>query len=85
MQKLAQEAQAEAQTGDDAADGGGGIRCDVQEMLPNESYVLFTYERLRDVRIVYVPPKSLGNFGGDTGELEFDGVLVVGGMTHTFQ
>ena len=40
-------------------------------MLPNESYVLFTYERLRDVRIVYVPPKSLGNFGGDTDNFEW--------------
>jgi len=51
--------------------GGGGKRCDVQEMLPNESYVLFTYERLRDVRIVYVPPKSLGGFGGDTDNFEW--------------
>jgi len=48
-----------------------GIRCDVQEMLPNESYVLFTFERLRDVRIVYVPPQSLGNFGGDTDNFEW--------------
>jgi hypothetical protein len=32
---------------------------------------LFTYERLRDVRIVYVPPLSLGNFGGDTDNFEW--------------
>lgn len=48
-----------------------GGRCDVQEMLPNESYVLFTYERIQDVRIVYVPPKSLGNFGGDSDNFEW--------------
>lgn len=65
MQEIAQTAQ-EEQGGSD-----GGKRCDVQEMLPNESYVLFTYERLRDVRIVYVPPKSLGNFGGDTDNFEW--------------
>ena len=41
-------------------------RCDVQEMWPDRTYVLFTYQRLRDVRIVYVPPFSLGCFGGDT-------------------
>lgn len=60
-----------AQTEQEALQDGGGKRCDVQEMLPNESYVLFTYERLRDVRIVYVPPKSLGNFGGDTDNFEW--------------
>jgi len=55
----------------DASGEGGGIRCDVVEMIPNKSYVLFTYKRLRDVRIVYVPPKSLGNFGGDTDNFEW--------------
>lgn len=48
-----------------------GMRCEVQEMWADKSYVLFTYERLRDVRIVYVPPKSLGNFGGDTDNFEW--------------
>jgi hypothetical protein len=35
-------------------------------MWPDRTYVLFTYQRLKDVRIVYVPPFSLGCFGGDT-------------------
>lgn len=65
MQEIAQSEQKKHNGSD------GGIRCDVQEMLPNESYVLFTYERLRDVRIVYVPPKSLGNFGGDNDNFEW--------------
>ena len=45
---------------DSRAPGGvdGEIRCDVVEMCANKSYVLFTYKRLQDVRIVYVPPKS---------------------------
>lgn len=63
LQDIAQTAQAKA--------NASGVRCDVQEMLPNESYVLFTYERIQDVRIVYVPPKSLGNFGGDTDNFEW--------------
>jgi len=29
------------------------------------SYYQFTYLVLRDVRIVYAPPKSIGFFGGD--------------------
>lgn len=54
-----------------AAVAGSSVRCDVKEMWPNETYVLFTYERLQDVRIVYVPPQSLGNFGGDNDNFEW--------------
>lgn len=84
MQEIAQAAQSDDDVGghDGGQDSGGdstrnngnsdsGKRCDVQEMLPNESYVLFTYKRIKDVRIVYVPPKSLGNFGGDTDNFEW--------------
>ena len=48
-----------------------GMRCAVSEMSADKTYVLFTYERLRDVRIVYVPPMSLGNFGGDEDNFEW--------------
>ena len=48
-----------------------GLRCEVQEMWAQKTYVMFTYERLRDVRIVYVPPFSLGCFGGDTDNFEW--------------
>ena len=40
MQEIAQAAQEDKSSGE----ADGGKRCDVQEMLPNESYVLFTYE-----------------------------------------
>ena len=53
------------------AEEGTALRCQVKEMSADKSYVLFTYERLRDVRIVYVPPMSLGNFGGDTDNFEW--------------
>lgn len=49
----------------------GGVRCEVKEMFADKAYVLFTFERLRDVRIVYVPPMCLGNFGGDTDNFEW--------------
>jgi hypothetical protein len=52
-QDIAKVAQEAAALGGDAS----GIRCDVVEMIPDKSYVLFTYKRLLDVRIVYVPPK----------------------------
>ena len=49
----------------------GSTRCEVQEMWPDRTYVLFTYQRLRDVRLVYVPPFSLGCFGGDSDNFEW--------------
>jgi hypothetical protein len=55
----------------EAAQSAAGVRCAVSEMSADKTYVLFTYERLRDVRIVYVPPMSLGNFGGDSDNFEW--------------
>jgi len=45
--------------------GRENITCDVSEMFPGKSYVLFTYRLIQDVRLVYVPPISIGEFGGD--------------------
>ena len=56
---------------EEASAGGDGMRCEVKEMSPDKSYVRFTFERLRDVRIVYTPPMALGNFGGDTDNFEW--------------
>ena len=64
-QEIAREAEA-ASTGP-----ASSVRCEVQEMWADKTYTLFTYERLRDVRIVYVPPMSLGCFGGDTDNFEW--------------
>lgn len=43
-----------------------GIRAEVAEMFAGKSYVLFIYRNLKDVRLVYVPPRSIGEFGGET-------------------
>jgi hypothetical protein len=51
---------------DTEEDGRENIACDVSEMFPGKTYVLFTYRIIRDVRLVYVPPLSIGNFGGET-------------------
>ena len=47
----------------------GVITCDSK--LNPQNYTLFTHHRLRDVRIVYVPPMCLGNFGGETDNFEW--------------
>ena len=42
-----------------------GKRAEVSEMFSGKSYVLFLYTYLKDIRLVYVPPRSIGEFGGD--------------------
>ena len=42
-----------------------GKRAEVSEMFAGKTYVLFMYTNLRDIRLVYVPPRSIGEFGGE--------------------
>jgi hypothetical protein len=42
-----------------------GKRASVSEMFAGRSYVLFVYATFQDVRLVYVPPRSVGEFGGE--------------------
>lgn len=42
-----------------------GKRAEVAEMFVGKSYALFLYTFLRDVRLVYVPPRGIGEFGGE--------------------
>ncbi len=48
-----------------------GMRAEVSEMFTGQSYVLFLYTYLKDVRMVYVPPRSIGEFGGDIDNWEW--------------
>ncbi len=49
-----------------AANEKESIVADVSEMFAGKTYVLFKYRIIRDVRLVYAPPQSIGNFGGET-------------------
>lgn len=42
------------------------IEARVSEMFTGQSYVLFRYKVIRDVRLVYVPPRAIGEFGGES-------------------
>lgn len=48
-----------------------GIRIQVVEATGGYQYYLYTYLTLRDVRLVYAPPKSIGYFGGDPDNFEW--------------
>jgi hypothetical protein len=42
-----------------------GKRAEVAEMFTGKSYILFIYTYLKDIRLVYVPPRSIGEFGAE--------------------
>ncbi len=42
------------------------MSAEVSEMFVGQSYVLFRYKVIKDVRLVYVPPRAIGEFGGES-------------------
>ena len=48
-----------------------GMRAEVAEMFAGKTYVLFLYTYITDVRLVFAPPTSVGEFGGDTDNWEW--------------
>jgi len=48
-----------------------GLRAEVAEMFAGRTYVLFLYTYLKDVRLVFAPPASVGNFGGEADNWEW--------------
>ncbi|RFS23311.1 S46 family peptidase [Chitinophaga silvatica] len=43
----------------------------VVPMFKGNQYLLFVYERFKDIRLVGTPPESIGKFGGDTDNWEW--------------
>lgn len=48
-----------------ATEGKKDLRANVQEMNNGQQYILFVSRVIRDVRLVYAPPLSIGNYGGE--------------------
>lgn len=42
------------------------IQAEVSEMFIGKTYVLFRYKTIQDVRLVYVPNRQIGEYGGET-------------------
>lgn len=55
----------------DAEASHPGLRAEVSEMFAGEKYVLFLYTYIKDVRLVFAPPNSIGNFGGEVDNWEW--------------
>ena len=50
---------------DDCEAGGDGISCQVASFYNGSEYRLFEYVEFRDIRVVYAPPASVGEYGGE--------------------
>ena len=51
---------------DDIEKGKKDVKAQVSEMFNGKQYMLFIFKEFKDVRIVYSPPLSIGNYGGET-------------------
>lgn len=47
------------------AEEGRDVRCELVSMYGGSQYYLFTYFKIRDVRVVFAPPASIGDYGGE--------------------
>ncbi|PIS29359.1 MAG: hypothetical protein COT43_04010 [Candidatus Marinimicrobia bacterium CG08_land_8_20_14_0_20_45_22] len=43
-----------------------GLEGKVHTMFSGASYYLYRYMKFKDIRLVYAPPQSIGNYGGET-------------------
>ena len=50
---------------------GGTSEAEVRDVYKANQFLLFVYNRFNDVRLVGVPPQSIGKFGGDTDNWEW--------------
>src|SRR5258708_5640850 len=48
-----------------------GYEARVSSMFKGNQFLLFVYERFKDIRLVGAPPESIGKFGGDTDNWEW--------------
>jgi len=49
----------------DAENKGQDVFAEIGSVYSGNQYYLFTYKKIKDVRIVCAPPRDLGNFGGE--------------------
>ena len=58
-------------TAQEQAKMGGDTRVQIQALNTGLVYYLFAYQTIKDIRVVYAPPYSIGQFGGDPDNFEW--------------
>ncbi len=51
--------------------GNADVRVQIQSLDNGLFYYLFAYQTVKDIRVVYAPPYSIGQFGGDPDNFEW--------------
>ena len=49
----------------------GGVRCRVASFFEGSQFLRLTQAEIRDVRLVYAPPRMIGEFGGEVDNFEW--------------
>jgi hypothetical protein len=47
------------------AEAAGEVYCEIDEFFGGSRYLLYSYLKIKDIRVVYVPSGSIGWYGGD--------------------
>ncbi len=50
---------------------GADMKVQIQKLNEGMFFYLFTYQTVRDIRVVYAPPQSIGFYGGDPDNFEW--------------
>lgn len=50
---------------------GEDMRVQIQKLNEGMFFYQFTYQRIKDIRVVYAPPQSIGFYGGDPDNFEW--------------
>ena len=53
------------------ADAAEEVRCQLVELYQGGQYWIYRYERLRELRLAFVPEEAIGGFGGDLDNFEY--------------
>jgi hypothetical protein len=53
------------------SDVASGVEARVNALFKGNQYMVFVYQRYKDIRLVGAPPESVGKFGGDTDNWEW--------------
>lgn len=56
---------------EEQAKAGADVKVQIQALTNGMFYYQFNYQTIKDIRIVYAPPKSIGFYGGDPDNFEW--------------
>ena len=56
---------------EEQAKAGADVRVQIQSLDSGLFYYMFAYQTIKDIRVVYAPPYSIGQFGGDPDNFEW--------------